>query len=70
MSVDAILQEIEALSEAERAELLDRLAEQFPYADPIPELSPEMKAELQRREAEADAKPGACIPGRSCTRSR
>jgi putative addiction module component (TIGR02574 family) len=62
MSVDAILKEIESLSDEERAELLDQLAERYPESDPIPELSPEMKAELDRRVAEADANPDAGIP--------
>lgn len=61
MSVDTILKEIEALSETERAQLFDRLTEQFPEPDPIPELSPAMKAELERRVAEADANPSAAI---------
>jgi putative addiction module component (TIGR02574 family) len=62
MSVDAILKEIESLSDEERAELLGQLAELYSESDPIPELSPEMKAELDRRVAEADANPGAGIP--------
>jgi len=62
MSVDAILKEIEALTETERGELLVRLAAQFPDVDPIPELSAEMTAELKRRVADADAHPDAGIP--------
>lgn len=62
MSVDAILKEIETLSETERDELLIRLAVRFPEVDPIPGLSAEMTAELKRRVAAADANPEAGIP--------
>ena len=55
MSVDAILKEVEALTDDERAELLTRLHEQYA----APELSDELKAELDRRVAEADANPDA-----------
>lgn len=55
MSVDAILKEVEALTDDERAELLTRLHEQYEQ----PELSDELKAELDRRVAEADANPDA-----------
>jgi putative addiction module component (TIGR02574 family) len=61
MSVDAILKEIEALSAAEQAELLGRLSERFAPTDGA-ELSPELKAELERRVAEADANPGTGVP--------
>lgn len=55
MSVDAILKEIAALTDAERAELLGRLAEQFsPDATAI---APELAAELDRRDAAYDANP-------------
>jgi len=53
MSVDAILEEVEALTEEERIELLNRLHEQFTQ----PEISDELKAELDRRDTEADANP-------------
>lgn len=53
MSVDAILKEVEALSDAERAELLSRLTEQY---EPV-ELSDELKAELDRRDAAYEANP-------------
>jgi len=53
MSVDAILKEVEALTDEERNELLNRLHEQFTQ----PEISDELKAELDRREADADANP-------------
>lgn len=56
MSVDAILKEIEALTDEERAALLDRLAEQFQPSD-IPEISPELAAELDRRDAAYEANP-------------
>ncbi|VTU01881.1 : Unstab_antitox [Gemmataceae bacterium] len=53
MGVDAILKEVEALSDAERAELLSRLTEQY---EPV-ELSDELKAELDRRDAAYEANP-------------
>jgi putative addiction module component (TIGR02574 family) len=56
MSVDAILKEIEALTDAERSELFDRLAEQFQPSDP-PEISPELAKLLDERVAAADANP-------------
>ncbi|MBA4188084.1 MAG: hypothetical protein C0467_08695 [Planctomycetaceae bacterium] len=55
MSVDAILKEVEALTDDERNELLNRLHDQFGQ----PEISDELKAELDRRVAEADANPDA-----------
>ena len=58
MSVDAILREVETLSETERAELLNRLQKQFPQSAADP-LSDELKAELERRVAEADTNPDA-----------
>jgi putative addiction module component (TIGR02574 family) len=58
MSVDAILKEIAALTDAERAELLDRLAEQFPDAAGE-EISPELAKLLDERVAAADANPDA-----------
>lgn len=57
MSVDAILKEIQALSTTEQAELLDRLSEQFAPTDEGNALSPELKAELERRDAEYEANP-------------
>ena len=62
MSVDAILKEIESLTDTERAELKARVAEQFPDAEYGSGLSPELKAELERRLATADANPDASIP--------
>jgi putative addiction module component (TIGR02574 family) len=61
MSVDAILKEIEGLSADEQAELLSRLSELFAPVGGS-ELSPELKAELERRVAAADADPGAGVP--------
>ena len=58
MSIDAILKEAEALSLDEQAELVQRLEERLAAAGRVPELTGEMKAELDRREAEADANPG------------
>jgi putative addiction module component (TIGR02574 family) len=57
MSVDAILDAIRALSPDERAEFDARWESEAPQ-----ELSPELKAELDRRLAEADANPGALVP--------
>lgn len=57
MSVDAILDAIRALTPDERAELDARLENEAPQ-----ELSRELKAELDRRMAEADANPGALVP--------
>ncbi|MCE9565470.1 MAG: addiction module protein [Planctomycetes bacterium] len=53
MSVDALLKEVEALSVAERTEFMTRLRERFEDA----EISDELKAELDRRVAEAEANP-------------
>jgi putative addiction module component (TIGR02574 family) len=59
MSVDAILKQVEELSPEQREELLDRLYEIYSMADDEPiELSDQMKALLDEREAEADANPG------------
>lgn len=57
MSVDAILKEIEALSTVERAELKARLDVQFAGAEPAQELSPELAALLDERNAEYEANP-------------
>ena len=57
MSVDAILKEIAALSAAERAELITRLAQQFP--DDEGAISPELAKLLDERSAAADANPNA-----------
>jgi putative addiction module component (TIGR02574 family) len=62
MSVDALLKEVEALSDAERAEFLERLDERYSNRTGEAELTPEMKAELERRVAAADANPSASIP--------
>ena len=61
MSVDAILKEIEALTDAEQEELLAVLAERF-APDEARELPLEVKTELERRIAKADADPSAGIP--------
>lgn len=57
MSVDAILKEVEALSAEERAQLMRRLLEEYSHHDGWLELSDEMKAELERREAAYEADP-------------
>jgi len=57
MSVDAILKEVEALSAEEQAELMHRLQELLSRTDGWLELSDEMKAELDRREAAYQADP-------------
>lgn len=62
MSVDAILKEIAALTDAERAELLDRLADQFPDAAAEEDISPELAKLLDERVAAADANPDAGVP--------
>ena len=61
MSVDAILEAIRGLSPDERAEFDARL-ESEAAPEPLPELTRELKAELDRRMAEADANPGALVP--------
>jgi len=58
MSVDAILKEIEALSDAERELFFQRLDELYPG----PILTPELKALLDARVAAADANPDTGIP--------
>lgn len=60
MSVDAILEAIRSLTDAERAELLVRLDEMMP--SDLGELSPEVAKMLDERIAEADANPNAAIP--------
>jgi putative addiction module component (TIGR02574 family) len=64
MSVDALLKEVETLSDAERAEFFERLGERYPDlgAEADPRLTPEMEAELKRRVAAADANPNASVP--------
>ncbi len=59
MSVDAILKEIEALTETERSELLARMVEQFPPPSAESNISPELAKLLQERNAAADANPNA-----------
>ncbi len=59
MSVDAILKEIKALTDAERAELMARVAEECPPAPAATELSPELAKLLDERNAAADANPDA-----------
>ena len=51
MSVDAILKEVESLSVEERAVLLEQLADRYGDPEPVVELSDEMKALLDEREA-------------------
>jgi len=53
MSVDAILKQVDALTDEERSELLNRLHEQFTQS----EISDELKAELDRRVAAYEANP-------------
>ena len=55
MSVDAILEQVKALTPEERAELRDRLDEDFPDIEST--LPPELEAELNRRLALFDANP-------------
>ena len=55
MSVDAILEQVKSLTPEERAELLDRLDEDYPDAEGT--LPPELEAELNRRLALFDANP-------------
>jgi putative addiction module component (TIGR02574 family) len=62
MSVDAILKEIAALTNAERGELLDRLAEQFPDTSAEEGISPELAKLLDERVTAADANPDAGVP--------
>jgi len=59
MSVDAIVKQVEELSLEQRAELLDRLHELYgnPDADGPVELTDEMKALLDEREAAYEANP-------------
>ena len=58
MSVEAILTEIEALTEAEREHLFERLAERHqPHA--VPEMTPELAALLDARNAAYEANPDA-----------
>ena len=61
MSVDAIVKQVEELSQEQRAELLDRLGELYgrPDEDEPIELSDEMKALLEERNAAYEANPGA-----------
>ena len=61
MTVDAILKQAEELSLEERAELLRRLEEAMIAAgwEPEIELSDEVKALLDERDAEYEANPGA-----------
>jgi hypothetical protein len=56
MTVEAILQVIRSLSAAEQAEIKARLAEE--PNDAVPQLSPELEAELHRRLEAAKANPG------------
>ena len=60
MNVDAILEAIRLLTPAERAELDARLDGEAEATEPVHSL--ELKAELERRVAEADANPDAGIP--------
>ncbi len=60
MSVDAILEAIRSLNDAERTELLVMLDDLMP-AD-VGELSPDVAKMLDERVAEADANPDAAIP--------
>ena len=56
MSVDAIFEQVQALSAEEREELMDRLNGQQPEGDA--EISDELKALLDERDADAEANPG------------
>lgn len=59
MSVDAIVKQVEELNPEQRAELLDRLHELYgtPDAEEPVELTDEMKALLDEREAAFEANP-------------
>lgn len=59
MSVDAILKEIEALSDVERAQLKARMLEQFPDTPVESGMTPELAKLLDARIAAADANPNA-----------
>ena len=56
MSVDAILKEIESLTETEKGVFLDRLAERYPERV-MNELSPELAKLLDERNAAYEADP-------------
>ena len=55
MTVDAILQQVDELTAAERDEVISRLLDRYAPA----EMSDELAALLDARVAEADANPGA-----------
>ena len=57
MSVDAIMKEIKALSAAERDELKNQFLGEFPDTESEGELSPELKALLDERDAAYEANP-------------
>lgn len=57
MSVDAILKEIEALTDAERAVLMARVAEQFSGSPTESNISPELAKLLDERNAAFEANP-------------
>jgi putative addiction module component (TIGR02574 family) len=61
MTVDAIVKQVEELTPDQRAELLDRLHELYGEPDPDApiELSDEMKALLDERNAAYEANPDA-----------
>ncbi len=54
MSVDAIMEAIDALSQEDRETFFTRLDERYP----VPFLSPELKQLLDERVAAADVNPG------------
>ncbi|MBN9118307.1 MAG: addiction module protein [Planctomycetes bacterium] len=56
MSVDALLKEVETLSDAERVEFLERLSELYP-SRMSNELSPELAKLLDERNAAYEANP-------------
>lgn len=58
MSVDAILEQVKALTPDERAELMERLQ----AADEVGPLTDAQKAELDRRIADYRANPNDLIP--------
>lgn len=57
MTVDAIVKQVEELTPDQRAELLDRLQELYGGPDAPIELSDEMKALLDERNAAYEANP-------------
>ena len=62
MRIDAILEKMKSLTGGELAELKARMAVAFPDTQTDSDISAELKVELERRVAEANANPDAGIP--------